>query len=110
MRGLKGPSKLVVVAMTAATLLLVAAVGASAASGTFGSAKVLKSVVTLLSPSSVGVTNNAAQHSSKADQSGDGNGKGKDKCIDEDGGHQNATGGHENDPCDDEGGGGGGGD
>src|ERR1700737_1468720 len=98
MRGLKGPSKLVVVAITAATLILVAGVWGSAAARPFGSAKVLKSVVTLLSPNSVGLATNAANHSTKADEGGDG--KKKDKCKDEDGGHQNATGGHENDPCD----------
>jgi hypothetical protein len=107
MRGLKGLLKLVVVGLTAGTLMLVAAVGVSAASGTFGSAKVVSSVVTLLATNSVGVANNAATHSSKGDQGGNGNGNHNCKGDNDD--HHQATGGHKNHPCNDNGGGGGGG-
>jgi hypothetical protein len=90
MRRGKAPYQLAVVAATAATLMLMAAVGASAASGTFGSARVLNSVGALFSPNSVGV-------------------KGNDKCKGDDDdhhngtpGHENGTPGHENDACDDD--------
>ena len=100
MRGMKGLSKLVVVAITAATLMLVAAVGASAASGTFGSAKVLKSVVTLVSSNWVGVA--AHNRSAGDDEHGDGDGKGKHKCKGDDkDDHHEATPGHKHHPCDD---------
>jgi hypothetical protein len=48
MRGLKGLLKLVVVALSAATLMLMAAVGAAAASGTLGSGKAFVGVVKVL--------------------------------------------------------------
>jgi hypothetical protein len=90
MRGLKGPSKVFVVAMTAATLALMAAVGLSAASGTFGSTKVVASVVTLFSSNSV-----------RNDSQGDDH----HKCKGDDEEHKEATPGHEHHPCDDGGGG-----
>src|SRR5260370_39954310 len=89
MRRGEGLYRLVVVAVTAATLMLMAAVGVSAASGTFGSASVLSSVVALFSPNSVGV-------------------KGNDKCEGDSDehhngtpGHENGTPGNENEACDD---------
>src|ERR1700737_2549423 len=94
MRGLKGLSKLVVVAITAATLMLMAAVGGSAASGTFGSTKAVTSVLSALSHNSVA-------------RSDDGN-KNDNKCKGDNDDHANATPGHENHPCDDGGGHGGG--
>ena len=47
MRGLKGLSKLVVVAISAATLILMAAVGAGAASGNLGAGRAFAAVVSL---------------------------------------------------------------
>src|SRR6267378_3841358 len=85
MRGLKGLSKLVVVAMTAATLMLVAALGVSAASGSFGAAKVLTSVAGLHS-------NSASNHNN-----------GEDKCKGDDD-HDNATHEHKHHISDDNGG------
>lgn len=86
----KGLYKLVIVAMTAATLMLMAAVGASAASGSFGSAGVLSSVVSLFSPSSVGT-----KEDGKCKGDGDDHHNGTP-------GHENGTPGHENDGCDDD--------
>jgi len=87
--------------MTAATLMLMAAVGASAASGTFGSAKALHSFLTALSP-------NWATHTA-AHKSDDGDKNDKHECKGdgddhENGtpGHENGTPGHENNPCDDD--------
>ena len=90
MGGVKRLLTLLVVAMTAATLMLVAAVGASAASGTFGSASVLRPVVALFSPSSVGIRGN-----DKCEGDGDDHEHGTP-------GHENGTPGHENKPCDDD--------
>jgi len=86
MRGLKGLSRLVVVLMTAATLVLMAAVGASAASGTFRSAKVLKPVASLVS-------------SGDREREGQGN----HKCKGDSDKHHEATPGHKHHPCDDDG-------
>src|ERR1700732_2412563 len=98
MRGLKGLSKVVVVAMTAATLMLMAAVGVSAASGTFGSTSAVTSVLG-------GISHNAAVKVTAANNSG-GNEKDKKKCK---GDHDtdNSTPGHKNHPCDEGGDGGG---
>jgi hypothetical protein len=90
MRRGKGLYKLVVIAVTAATLMLMAAVGVSAASGTFGSAGVLSSVVALFSPNTAGVRGN-----DKCEGDSDEHHKGTP-------GHENGTPGHENDPCDDD--------
>jgi hypothetical protein len=90
MRRGKGPYKFAVIAVTAATLMLMAAVGVSAASGTFGSARVLNSVGALFSPNSVGVKGN-----DKCEGDGDGHENGTP-------GHENGTPGHENDACDDD--------
>ena len=98
MRGLKGLSKLVVVAMTAATLMLMAAVGVSAASGTFGSANAVTSALNVIS-------HNAAAKVTAANNSG-GNEKDKNKCKGDDD-HDNSTPGHKNHPCDEGGDGGG---
>ena len=71
----KGLYKLVVVAMTAATLMLMAAVGAAAASGTFGSVKAF-SVVSLLD-----------------------NGKHTGECHPPKETHKHGTPGHKHHPC-----------
>lgn len=75
MRRGKGLYKLVVVAVTAATLMLMAAVGAAAASGTFGSVKAF-SVVSLLN-----------------------NGKHTGKCHPPKKTHKHGTPGHKHHPC-----------
>ena len=79
MRGLKGLSRLVVVAISAATLLLMAAVGAAAASGTFGSVKGLAVVRVLDAASQTG------------------------QCHPPKKTHKHGTPGHKNHPCGDDG-------
>jgi hypothetical protein len=93
----KGLYRIVVVAVTAATLMLMAAIGVSAAAGTFGSARVLNSVGALFSPSSVGVRGN-----DKCEGDGDHHEKGTPGHENGTPGHENGTPGHENDPCDDD--------
>ena len=80
MRGLKGLSKLVVVVMTAATLMLMAAVGAAATSGTLGSGKVAAAVTSLVD-----------------------SGKHTGQCHPPKKTHKHGTPGHKNHPCGEDG-------
>ncbi len=80
MRGLKGLPKLVVVVMTAATLMLMAAVGAAATSGNLGSARLAVSVTKVLD-----------------------NGKHKGQCHPPKKTHKHGTPGHKNHPCGEDG-------
>ena len=80
MRGLKGLFKLVVVAMTLATLMLMAAVGAAAASGTLSSGKVVAAVTRVLD-----------------------NGKHTGQCHPPKKTHKHGTPGHKNHPCGEDG-------
>ena len=80
MWGLKGLSKLVVVAMSVTTLTLMAAVGAAAASGTLGSGKPAVAVVKVLD-----------------------NGKHKGECHPPKKTHKHGTPGHKNHPCGEDG-------
>jgi hypothetical protein len=100
MRGLKGLSKLVIVAMTAATLMLMAAVGVSAASGTFGSTSAVSSALNVISH------NLAAKVAAANKSDGDHKDKDKNKCKGDDD-HDNSTPGHKHHPCDEGGEGGG---
>jgi len=101
--------------------MLIAAVGASAASGSFGSAKVLRSVVTLVSPSAVQMANSTNRPVvNRGDGGGNGNGgngnggngnggngNGNHECHGDNDDHDNGTPGHQNNQCDDDDGGGG---
>ncbi|HYV32787.1 MAG TPA: hypothetical protein VEO53_16990 [Candidatus Binatia bacterium] len=77
---MKGLSKLVVVAMTAATLMLMAAVGAAATSGTLGSGLSAVAVTKALD-----------------------NGKHKGECHPPKKTHTHGTPGHKNHPCGEDG-------
>jgi hypothetical protein len=78
MRGLKGLSRLLVVAISVATLTLMAAVGAAATSGTLGSSKAAVGVVKVVD-----------------------NGKHKGECHPPKKHHKHGTPGHKHHPCDD---------
>jgi hypothetical protein len=84
MRGMRGIGRLLVVAMSAVTLLLVAAVGASAGSRTFGSPRVITAVVHQLV---------------KAED----NGKHTGECHPPKKTHKHGTPGHKNHPCGEDG-------
>jgi hypothetical protein len=77
MRGLKGLSKLVVVAISAATLMLMAAVGAAATSGTLGHRTSAVAAIKVLD-----------------------NGKHKGECHEPKKTHKHGTPGHKHHPCD----------
>jgi hypothetical protein len=80
---MRGIIRLSVIWLTVLTFVLLAAVGASAASGTLGSAKALKPVVTLLAPENNG--NHTGQcHSPKRH-------------------HKHGTPGHKKHPCGEDG-------
>jgi hypothetical protein len=71
------------------TLLLVAAVGAAAASGTLGSGKALTAVVKVVAP--------------KVDETNSDNGKHKGECHPPKKTHKHGTPGHKNHPCGEDG-------
>jgi len=79
-RGLRVFSRVLVVAVSAITLLLVAAVGAAAASGTLGSGKAVVSVVKVLD-----------------------SGKHKGECHPPKKSHKHGTPGHKHHPCGEDG-------
>jgi hypothetical protein len=76
-RGLKGLSRLLAVALSIATLMLMAAVGAAAATGTLGSSGSVAAVVT----------------------ASDNNGKHKGECHPPKKTHKHGTPGHKHHPC-----------
>jgi hypothetical protein len=80
MKGLRGLSRLLVVAISVATLVLMAAVGAAAASGTLGSTKAAVGVVKVLD-----------------------NGKHRGECHPPPKTHKHGTPGHKHHPCGDDG-------
>jgi hypothetical protein len=80
MRGLTGLSRLLVVAISVATLTLVAAVGAAAASGTLGSSVAVAAVVKVLD-----------------------NGKHTGECHPPKKTHEHGTPGHKHHPCGEDG-------
>jgi hypothetical protein len=79
-RGLKGLSRLLVVTLSVATLMLMAAVGAAAATGTLGSSKAVAAVVTASD-----------------------NGKHKGECHPPKKTHKHGTPGHKHHPCGEDG-------
>jgi hypothetical protein len=97
---MKGFSRLLVVGVTTATFLLLAAVGASAANGTIGSPKAVKSVVSLVAPNVGMVAPNAVNTGeSKAEKDKDDNGKHKGQCHPPKKHHKHGTPGHKKHPC-----------
>ena len=80
MRGMKGLSKLVVVAISAATLMLMAAVGAAATSGTLGHSASAVAAIKVLD-----------------------NGKHTGECHPPKKTHKHGTPGHKNHPCGEDG-------
>ena len=94
---------MLIVLVSAATLLLVAAVGAAASSGTLGSAKAGKAVISLVTTSTSLVT--ATKKSEpKGDEAKDDNGKHKGECHPPKKTHKHSTPGHKHHPCGDDGG------
>ena len=103
MWGLKGLSKLVVVAMSVATLTLMAAVGAAAASGTLGSGKALTALVNAVVPSAAQGVNGGPKSEKTADENNGDNGKHKGECHPPKKTHKHGTPGHKNHPCGEDG-------
>jgi hypothetical protein len=102
---MKGLTRLIVVAVSALTLVLLAAVGAAASSGTLGSSNAVKSVITLVAPNAGLVT--TAKSGSKDETKGDNN-KGKHTGECHPPGlskhhHKHGTPGHKNHPCGEDG-------
>ena len=79
MRGLRGLYRLLVIAISVATLVLMAAVGAAAASGTLGSSKAAVGIVKMVD-----------------------SGKHTGECHPPKKTHKHGTPGHKNHPCDGE--------
>ena len=102
---MKGFARLFVVGVSVLTLMLLAAVGAAAGSGTLGSSKAVKSVITLVAPNVVTTgtsgdkDSNGDQHSAK----GDDQGKHKGECHPPKKTHKHGTPGHKHHPCGDDG-------
>jgi hypothetical protein len=103
MRAMRGFTRLFVVMVTAMTLLLLAAVGAAAGSGSLGSGKAVKAVVSLVAPN-LGSEKTSAKTESKGDKTeGDNNGKHTGECHPPKKTHKHGTPGHKNHPCGEDG-------
>lgn len=89
---MRGLVRLLVVGFTVITLMLVAALGVSAASGSARSGHVFDSVTGLFS----GHSDVTGAHTQS-----NGNGNGKDECPPEKKHHFHRTGGHKHHPCGD---------
>ena len=102
---MRGITRLLVIAITAATFLLLAAVGAAAASGTLGSQKAVKSVITLVAPNA-GLTTNKSSEKKEAKGDDGNNGKHTGECHPpglSKHHHKHGTPGHKNHPCGEDG-------
>ncbi len=103
---MKGFSRLLVVAVSAVTLVLMGAVGASAGGKTLGTPKAVNSVVTLVSghssaPTVVTTTKTVGQ-TPAADKGNNGKDKEKGQCKPPKKAHKHGTPGHKHHPCGDQ--------
>jgi hypothetical protein len=101
MRYVRGLSRLLVVAFTVVSLMLVAAVGVSATSGKDGKSDQVKNTVVALSHSIETISHEGTTGKSDG-KGGEGNKGDECKAKKHENKHHHATRGHRHHPCDDE--------
>lgn len=103
---MKGLSRLLVILVSAVTLILVGAVGASASAKSLGTPNAVNTVVTLVSGHSNGPTvvaqTKTADRASAADKDNNGKDKEKGQCKPPKKAHKHGTPGHKHHPCGDQ--------
>jgi len=100
---MRGFTRSLVVLVTTLTFLLLAGVGAAAASGKLGSDKAFASVMSVVAPNAAHPASTAGKSDTKADESKVDNGKHKGQCHPPKKAHKHGTPGHKNHPCGEDG-------
>jgi len=99
---MKGFIRLLMVTVSTFTLLVLAAVGVAAGSGTLGTSKVVTSVITLIAPNAALGTGAKSSPTDEANGH-DNNGKHTGQCHPPKKTHKHGTPGHKNHPCGEDG-------